>query len=66
MVKTKVAELLAKKGKSLYWLAKESGVPYNTLIRWRDSTTDSFHSSVLERICRALECEIGDVLEIVE
>jgi putative transcriptional regulator len=66
MIKIKVAEVLAEQGKSLYWLAKESGVPYTTLVRWRKAGADSVHLEVLEKICRALGCGVEDVLVMVD
>jgi putative transcriptional regulator len=65
VIQTRIAELLQKRGKSLYWLAKETGIAYPTLWRLRDSKTESIAFRVLEGICLALECTPGDVLIIV-
>lgn len=65
VIQTRIAELLQKRGKSLYWLAKETGVAYPTLWRLRDSKTESIAFRVLESICLALECTPGDVLVVV-
>ena len=62
MIKTKIPELLASRGKSLYWLWKETGISYPALVKLRDSKTDSISFRVLESLCEALECEPGDVL----
>lgn len=63
MIKLRVKEILAEREKSLYWLAKESGVPYKTLLKWRDDALDSFDRSVLDRISTALQCQPGDLLK---
>lgn len=65
VIQTRIAELLQKRGKSLYWLAKETGIAYPTLWRLRDSKTESIAFRVLESICLALACTPGDVLVIV-
>ncbi len=65
MIETRIAELLRERGKSLYWLAKETGIAYPTLWRLRDSKTESIAFRVLESICLVLECSPGDVLVIV-
>ncbi len=65
VIQTRIDELLRERGKSLYWLAKETGVTYPTLWRLRDSKTESIAFRVLESICLALECTPGDVLIIV-
>ena len=65
VIQTRIDELLRGRGKSLYWLAKETGIAYPTLWRLRDSKTESIAFRVLESICLALECGPGDVLVIV-
>lgn len=65
VIQTRLAELLRGRGKSLYWLAKETGIAYPTLWRLRDSKTESIAFRVLEKICIALECNPGDFLVIV-
>jgi DNA-binding Xre family transcriptional regulator len=62
VIKLRVKEVLAEQGRSLYWLAKESGVPYKTLLKWRDDALDSFDRSVLDRVATALKCQPGDLL----
>lgn len=64
VIQTRIDELLRERGKSLYWLAKETGIAYPTLWRLRDSKTESIAFRVLEGICLALECSPGDVLII--
>lgn len=63
VIKLRVKEVLAEQGKSLYWLAKESGVPYKTLLKWRDDALDSFDRSVLDRVLTALGCGLDDLLQ---
>jgi putative transcriptional regulator len=65
VIQTRIDELLRERGKSLYWLAKETGIAYPTLWRLRDSKTESIAFRVLEGICLALECTPGEVLVIV-
>lgn len=65
VIQTRIVDLLRERGKSLYWLAKETGIAYPTLWRLRDSKTESIAFRVLEGICLALECNPGDVLVIV-
>lgn len=62
MIKTKINELLAAQGKSLYWLSKQADIAYPTLLKLRDSKTESISFRVLENICNVLDCEPGDVL----
>lgn len=64
-VKNNLNELLEKKGKSLYWLAKETGISYPTLHKINKNETDGIKFSILELICKALDCKIEQLLEFV-
>ena len=66
MIKITLNEALQKKGRSVYWLTQNSGVPHVTL--WKLSkaeTQNSINLPVLSRICAALQCEPGDLLKFV-
>jgi DNA-binding Xre family transcriptional regulator len=46
-----------------YWLAKESGINYDTLARIEAAEhSNRIELRVLDGICRALECQPGDIL----
>jgi putative transcriptional regulator len=63
MIEVKLRELLEARGRSRYWLAKETGIQYSTLIRIEQAdSTNRIELRVLEQICRALECTPGDLL----
>jgi putative transcriptional regulator len=66
MVKTRIEEALAERGRSLYWLAKESGVTYAALWNLKERRTDGITFSLLDAICKALDCQPGDILVRVE
>jgi putative transcriptional regulator len=64
VIKLGLGEMLKKSGRSLYWLAKESGVSYNTLTRYKYGRAKGIKFDTLERICRALKCKPGDIIKI--
>jgi putative transcriptional regulator len=66
MVKTRIVEALAERGLSLYWLAKESGVTYAALWNLKERRTDGITFTLLDAICKALDCQPGDILVRVE
>ncbi len=66
MVKTRIEEVLADRGLSLYWLAKESGITYAALWNLKERRTDGITFSLLDAICKALDCQPGDILVRVE
>lgn len=62
MVGVRLNELLEARGRSLLWLANETGIAYSTLWKLRDAKTKAVYFDVLDKICRALDCQPGDLL----
>lgn len=63
-VRLRIEELLEEQGKTLYWLAKESGVDYQGLYRFKTGKAHGIRFNALEGICKALDCAPGDLLVI--
>lgn len=57
-----VDELLEKKGKSRYWLSKQTGITYANISRLCNNETVSIKFAILEKICVVLECSPNDIL----
>lgn len=64
MIEIRVDELLAECGRTFYWLAKETGISHSTLWRLKKGKSVGINFATLERICRLLECQPGDVLRL--
>ncbi len=64
MIEIRINELLAKKERSFYWLAKQTGISHTTLWRLKKGKAQGITFETLEVICEALECDAGDVLKI--
>jgi len=62
VIKVQLNEAVKGSGHTLYWLAKKSGVSYNTLWRLKKGSAKSINFDTLEKICRALKCKPGDIL----
>lgn len=62
MIVPRLDTLLAKEKRSFYWLAKETGVSHTTLWRLKKGKAVGINFETLEKICRALQCQPGDVL----
>ena len=58
--------LLERRGRTLYWLAKEIGVDYTTIHRFKSGKAAGVTFNLLARMCEALECQPGDLLVLVE
>ena len=66
MIESRLDELLDERGRSFYWLAKETGISYSTLWRLKKGKSVGINFGTLESICRALECHPGDVLRLAD
>ena len=67
MIEVRLKQVLEARGRTRYWLAKESGIDYTTLARIeRAEASNRIELRVLDEICRALECQPGDILVRVD
>jgi putative transcriptional regulator len=64
VIEIRIDELLAERRRSFYWLAKETGISHTTLWRLKKGKSMGIIFATLERICRVLDCQPGDVLQL--
>jgi len=64
MIRVQIDHLLKARGRSFYWLAKETGVSHTTLWRLKKDKAQGITFNTLESICRTLKCQPGDVLKV--
>ena len=62
MIEIRIDELLHSRGRSFYWLAKETGISHTTLWRLKKGKALGINFETLEKMCEALQCQPGDVL----
>ena len=62
MIEIRIDELLKTRGRSFYWLAKETGISHTTLWRLKKGKALGINFETLEKICEVLKCKPGDVL----
>ncbi len=60
VVRLRLNELLA--GRSLYWLAEESGLKYPGLSKIAKGKTHGVQFDTLDALCRALECKLSELI----
>jgi putative transcriptional regulator len=66
MIVPRLDKVLAKEKRTFYWLAKETGVSHTTLWRLKKGKAVGINFETLEKICRALRCQPGDVLVLTK
>ena len=64
LIEVRVDELLEERGRTFYWLAKETGISHSTLWRLKKGRAVGINFPTLEQICRVLSCQPGDVLKM--
>ncbi|MEK6334979.1 MAG: helix-turn-helix domain-containing protein [Acidobacteriota bacterium] len=65
MIEVRVSDLLEKRGRTFYWLAKETGISHTTLWRLKKGKAYGVTLDTLDKICQALSCQPGDILRFV-
>jgi putative transcriptional regulator len=63
IITVRIDELLEEKGRSFYWLSKQTKISHTTLWRLKKGKALGINFITLEKICQTLECEPGDVLK---
>ena len=64
MIRIRIDELLKQHERTFYWLAKETGVSHTTLWRLKKDKAQGITFNTLEKVCKALHCQPGDVLTV--
>ncbi len=64
MIEVLLDRLLEEQGRTFYWLAKETGISHTTLWRLKKGKALGINFDTLEKICRGLNCQPGDVLRL--
>jgi putative transcriptional regulator len=62
VISFQLKKLLKDSEKSLYWLSKETGIAYNTLHSLNKGDKIDVRISTVERICKALKCEVNELI----
>jgi putative transcriptional regulator len=66
MIRLTIDKLLKELKISRYELAKRTGVQYQIIDNYYKNKVRRYDSYILERICKALECDISDIIEYKE
>ena len=66
MIRVCLERTLQQKDISRYELAKRTGIQYQIIDNYYKNKVVRYDSYVLERMCLALDCDIGDILEYVK
>lgn len=66
-VRNRLSELLTERQMTLAELQRKVGrVDMRTLKRWQDNQIDRFDAPTIEKLCKALDCRLSDLLVLDE
>ena len=63
MIRISLDKTLERLNVSRYELAKRTGIQYQIIDNYYKNRVKRYDSYVLERICDALDCTVGDIIE---
>ena len=63
MIKLTLDKALDRRGITRYELAKQTGIHYQVIDNYYKNKVVRYDSYVLDKICNALNCKIGDIIE---
>jgi putative transcriptional regulator len=66
VIEIRIDRLLEEQCRSFYWLSKETGISHTTLWRLKKDKALGINFITLEKICRVLNCQPGDVLRLAD
>ncbi|MBQ6830417.1 MAG: helix-turn-helix transcriptional regulator [Clostridia bacterium] len=66
MMKLNVLELLAKQGKTKYWLYKQLGMSYQNFSKMVNNQTKSIRYENIETMCLLLNCTPNELFSITD
>ena len=65
MIVSRLSRLLGERRMSLLELQRRTGVPYSSLHPLYHDRATRYDGRTLDRLCRALDCGVADLLEFV-
>ena len=66
MVILTIDKYLSERGITRYELAKQTNIKFQTIDRYYKNRVVRYDSYILDRICSALNCSLGDILQYVK
>jgi len=65
MIEIRIDQLLQARGRTFYWLAKETGISHTTLWRLKKGKALGINFITLEKLCETLDCQPGDMFAFI-
>lgn len=66
VIEIKLTELMDREKKTLYRVAKDTGMAYTSLHAIKKGAVTDINLSTAEKLCKALNCTIGELVTFSE
>ncbi|MEC1247067.1 helix-turn-helix domain-containing protein [Bacillus amyloliquefaciens] len=66
MIKVHLSRLMGERKLNIAEVSRKTGLHRNGITKLYYEETDGIKFDTLEKLCKALECEITDLIEIIE
>ena len=63
-IRLNLDKILERQGITRYELAKRTGIQYHIVDKYYKNKVTRYDSDLLMRMCNALDCEIGELIEL--
>ena len=64
MIRFNIQPMLEAKGKTRYWLSKQTGMSYPNITKLVKGESGAVHLETIEILCQVLDCTPNDLFEI--
>jgi putative transcriptional regulator len=64
MARIRIDELLEARGMTAYRLAITTGITHSTIGKLRHNQAREIRLDVIDKLCAALECDAGELIEV--
>ena len=65
MIEVRIDQLLKARGRTFYWLAKETGISHTTLWRLKKDKALGINFITLDKLCETLDCQPSDMFTFI-
>ena len=65
-IRISLDKVLKNRNKTRYWLAQQTGIHYKTIDSYYKNKIKRYEADSILKMCIALECDPGDIIEIIK
>ncbi|WP_413113280.1 helix-turn-helix domain-containing protein [Thaumasiovibrio sp. DFM-14] len=66
MIKCHLSAIMGAKRLKIADIVRDAGINRNTVTRLYHETNNRIDFDTLEKLCRYLDCQVGDLLEVID